>query len=60
MDDGIDAPTVPVVVQSEATMLVAGSAIFGERDGVTDAIARLQTVIGHPERERERAGRAAL
>jgi pentose-5-phosphate-3-epimerase len=47
--------TAPLVVRAGATVLVAGSAIFGDREGVTAAMVRLQTVILHPEDEREPA-----
>jgi ribulose-phosphate 3-epimerase len=55
VDGGIDAATAPVVVRSGATVLVAGSAIFGDREGVTGAMARLHAVIVHAEDEREQA-----
>jgi ribulose-phosphate 3-epimerase len=48
VDGGIDAKTAPMVVRSGATVLVAGSAIFGDGDGVTAAMKRLQTVIVDP------------
>ena len=54
MDGGIDAATAPLVVRAGATVLVAGSAIFGDREGVTAAMVRLQTVIVHTENERDR------
>jgi ribulose-phosphate 3-epimerase len=49
VDGGIDAATAPLVVRAGATVLVAGSAIFGDREGVTAAMVRLQTVSVHPE-----------
>ena len=33
VDGGIDATTAPLVVRAGATVLVAGSSIFGDRDG---------------------------
>jgi ribulose-phosphate 3-epimerase len=42
VDGGIDATTAPLVVRAGATVLVAGSAIFGDRDGVTSAMKRLR------------------
>jgi ribulose-phosphate 3-epimerase len=55
VDGGIDAATAPLVVRAGATVLVAGSAIFGNRDGVTAAMTRLRTVIPHPEDVRKPA-----
>lgn len=45
VDGGIDATTAPAVVRAGATVLVAGSSIFGEGDGVTAAMERLRTAI---------------
>jgi ribulose-phosphate 3-epimerase len=41
VDGGIDETTAPRVVTAGARVLVAGSAIFGARDGVAAATARL-------------------
>ena len=41
VDGGIDATTAPLVVDAGANVLVAGSAIFGESDGVVAAMQRL-------------------
>jgi ribulose-phosphate 3-epimerase len=60
VDGGIDAETAPLVVRAGATVLVAGSAIFSDRDGVAVAMSRLRTAIGDAERETESAGRSAL
>jgi pentose-5-phosphate-3-epimerase len=49
-----------VVVRSGANVLVAGSAIFGDREGVAAAMLRLQTAIVDPEDGREPAGATAL
>jgi ribulose-phosphate 3-epimerase len=57
VDGGIDPATAPLVVRAGATVLVAGSAIFGEREGVTAAMIRLQTAINE---EREPAEQSAL
>src|SRR5262249_57596776 len=59
VDGGIDAETAPLVVRAGATVLVAGSAIFGGRDGVTLAMSRLRTAIGNVECGTEPAGRPA-
>jgi ribulose-phosphate 3-epimerase len=60
VDGGIDAETAPLVVRAGATVLVAGSAIFSDRDGVAVAMSRLRTAIGDAEHETESAGRSAL
>jgi ribulose-phosphate 3-epimerase len=45
VDGGIDAATAPLVVGAGATVLVAGSAIFGSGDGVAAAMTRLRAAI---------------
>jgi ribulose-phosphate 3-epimerase len=60
VDGGIDAATAPLVVRAGATVLVAGSAIFGDRNGVTAAMARVNGVIRAAEEEREPAEQSAL
>ena len=42
LDGGIDATTAPLGVAAGANVLVAGSAIFGDGDGVTAAMNRLR------------------
>jgi ribulose-phosphate 3-epimerase len=42
VDGGIDATTAPLVVDAGANVLVAGSAIFSESDGVVAAMKRLR------------------
>jgi ribulose-phosphate 3-epimerase len=42
VDGGIDDATTPLVVKAGATVLVAGSAIFGAEGGIADAIARIR------------------
>jgi ribulose-phosphate 3-epimerase len=42
VDGGIDAATTPLVVAAGARVLVAGSAIFGSKEGVTAAMAGLK------------------
>jgi ribulose-phosphate 3-epimerase len=42
VDGGIDPTTAPLVVNAGANVLVAGSAIFGEREGVIGAMNRLR------------------
>jgi ribulose-phosphate 3-epimerase len=42
VDGGIDVTTAPLVVDAGANVLVAGSAIFGEGEGVIAAMSRLR------------------
>jgi ribulose-phosphate 3-epimerase len=60
VDGGIDATTAPLVVRAGATVLVAGSSIFGERDGVATAMNRLRTAIDRTNDETELDEQAAL
>jgi ribulose-phosphate 3-epimerase len=60
VDGGIDATTAPLVVRAGATVLVAGSSIFGDRDGVATAMNRLRTAIDRTNDETEVAEQAAL
>src|SRR5262245_50323724 len=60
VDGGIDETTARLVVGAGATVLVAGSAIFGDREGVTRAMARLQAAIHQPEQPHEPAEQSAL
>ena len=60
VDGGIDATTAPLVVRAGATVLVAGSAIFGDREGVAAAMRRLRTAIDSVENETEFAEQSAL
>jgi ribulose-phosphate 3-epimerase len=46
VDGGIDAETAPQAVQAGARVLVAGSAVFGAKDGVAAAMARLRGAAG--------------
>ena len=43
VDGGIDVATAPLVVDGGANVLVAGSAIFSENEGVAAAMKRLRT-----------------
>jgi ribulose-phosphate 3-epimerase len=60
VDGGIDATTAPLVVRAGATVLVAGSSIFSDRDGVAGAMKRLRAAIDHAKDETELAEQAAL
>ena len=46
VDGGIDVTTAPLVVDAGANVLVAGSAIFGEGEGVIPAMNRLRAAVG--------------
>jgi ribulose-phosphate 3-epimerase len=59
VDGGIDATTAPLVVRAGATVLVAGSAIFGDQEGVAAAMKRLRTALHHMKDETEPAERSA-
>ena len=45
VDGGIDATTVPLVIAAGANVLVAGSAVFGESQGVAAAMNRLRAAV---------------
>jgi len=45
LDGGIDASTAPLGVAAGAGVLVAGSSIFGARDGVDAAMKQLQDAV---------------
>jgi ribulose-phosphate 3-epimerase len=45
VDGGINESIVPLVVQAGANLLVAGSAVYNERESVAEAIARLRNAI---------------
>ena len=42
VDGGIHAQTAPLVVEAGANVLVAGSAVYNDRESVADAITRLR------------------
>ena len=46
VDGGISAETAPRVVEAGATVLVAGSAIYGDPEGPRAAIAKLRAALG--------------
>ena len=46
VDGGIDAETAPLVVKAGATVLVAGSAVFGHKAGVAAGIAAIRKAVG--------------
>ena len=45
VDGGIDATTAPLAVGAGADVLVAGSAIFNDREGVIAAMERLRAAL---------------
>jgi ribulose-phosphate 3-epimerase len=45
VDGGINDTTAPLVVEAGANVLVAGSAIFADKDGVAAAMTRLRTIV---------------
>src|SRR5882762_9276002 len=45
VDGGVDAMTAPLAVAAGANVLVAGSAIFGDKGGVAAAMKRLQALV---------------
>src|SRR6266568_286313 len=45
VDGGIHEATAPQVVKAGANLLVAGSAVYNERESVAEAIARLRNAI---------------
>jgi ribulose-phosphate 3-epimerase len=49
VDGGIDATTAPLAVRAGASVLVAGSAVFGDRGGVAAAMDRLRAAVDHME-----------
>jgi ribulose-phosphate 3-epimerase len=60
VDGGIDVVSAPVAVRAGAGVLVAGSAVFGDREGVAAGMNRLRTAIDDAGRDAEPAQRSAL
>lgn len=46
VDGGIDACTAPPAVEAGATVLVAGSSIFGDKDGITAGTKKILGALG--------------
>ena len=46
VDGGIDAVTAPLVVSAGATLLVAGSSVYGHRSGIAAGIRQLRDAAG--------------
>jgi len=45
VDGGINEETIPEIVAAGADVLVMGSAIFGAKDGVADAMRRVRSLL---------------
>jgi ribulose-phosphate 3-epimerase len=45
VDGGIDAKTAPLVVKAGATILVAGNAVFGHKQGIAAGIKAIRTAV---------------
>ena len=45
VDGGIDAQSAPLVVDAGANVLVAGSAIFGDKNGILGGVKKIQTSL---------------
>lgn len=46
VDGGVNTATAPLVARAGATVLVAGSAAFGHRDGVGAGLAQIRAALG--------------
>jgi ribulose-phosphate 3-epimerase len=46
VDGGIDAQTAPLAVKAGATVLVAGSSVFGHKSGIAAGIAAIRKAVG--------------
>lgn len=46
VDGGVHESTAPLVVQAGANLLVAGSAVYNDKESVEQALARLRAAIG--------------
>ena len=45
IDGGVHEETAPKAVEAGATLLVAGSAVYGAADGVAAAVTRLRQLV---------------
>lgn len=52
VDGGIDVMTAPLAVDAGANVLVAGSAIFGNREGVIAAMNQLRVATGNDQKQK--------
>jgi len=60
VDGGIDTMTAPLVVRAGATVLVAGSSVFGDPHGVAAAMKQLRSVVSHRQQGTEATEESAL
>jgi ribulose-phosphate 3-epimerase len=60
VDGGLDAATAPLVVEAGANVLVAGSAIFGYREGVAAAMKRMQAAANQKRTEKTRNSKSEI
>lgn len=58
VDGGINAETAPQVVKAGANVLVAGSAVYGDREGVAAGIHRLRQAAASAEGSPSQPGQA--
>jgi ribulose-phosphate 3-epimerase len=48
VDGGVDSETAPLAAAAGANVFVAGSSIFGDKEGVTTAMDSLRAkIVGH-------------
>jgi ribulose-phosphate 3-epimerase len=50
LDGGINLETAPFAIAAGASVLVAGSAVFGDTQGVTAGMNKLRDCLGQPEK----------
>jgi ribulose-phosphate 3-epimerase len=60
VDGGIDAATTPLVIEAGANVLVAGSAIFGYREGVAAAMQRLRAGANQKRTEKTQNSKSEI
>ncbi|MDE2639669.1 MAG: ribulose-phosphate 3-epimerase [Chloroflexota bacterium] len=48
VDGGVNASTVAAVAEAGATMVIAGSALYNDRESVADAMGRLRAALNTP------------
>ena len=47
VDGGVNESTIAAIVEAGATWLVAGSAVYNDRESVSDAVARLRNALAN-------------
>jgi ribulose-phosphate 3-epimerase len=58
VDGGIDATTAPLAVDAGANVLVAGSAVFGDSEGVVAAMKRLRAALSQKKTSKPRMSKS--